>query len=191
MVSINESWKSIPGYDGYYLVSDSGRVRSIDRVINTAQGKRKCRGKIMSPVPDKLGRPVVNLCKDGSPKQWKVHRLVAAVFIGPCPDGMEVCHGDGNNKNNHVSNLRYDTHNANYQDMIDHGTHPWKSATHCIRGHELSGDNLLPSEARRGNRGCLACARTRSYLNRHEEMRVDFQSISDSYYDSIMKEIAA
>lgn len=188
---MRESWNPVPGYEGYYAVSDFGRVRSLDRVLNTVQGKRKWPGRIMSPVPDKLGRPVVNLRKGGRTKQWKVHRLVASAFIGPCPDGMEVCHGDGDNQNNHVSNLRYDTHQANYQDMMDHGTHHWKSATRCIRGHELSGSNLLPSESRRGNRGCLACARTRSYLNRHEEMRVDFQSISDSYYDSIMKESAA
>lgn len=191
MTSTRESWKPIPGYEGYYDVSDFGRVRSLDRVLNTIQGKRKWPGRIMSPVPDKLGRPVVNLRKYGGIKQWKVHRLVAAAFIGPCPDDHEVCHNDGNNQNNHADNLRYDTHQSNYQNMLDHGTHHWKSATHCIRGHELDGANLLPSETRRGNRGCLACTRTRSYLNRHQGMRDQFNAISDSYYKDIMKKSAA
>lgn len=50
-----------------------------------------------------------------------VHRMVLEVFIGPCPDGMEACHGDGNPANNSLDNLRWDTRRANKQDAIRHG----------------------------------------------------------------------
>ena len=49
------------------------------------------------------------------------HRLVALAWIGPQPEGMEVCHDDGDPTNNHVSNLRWDTHQANASDMVRHG----------------------------------------------------------------------
>lgn len=52
-----------------------------------------------------------------------VHRLVLEAFVGPCPDGMECCHDDGNPENNHLSNLRWDTRQANSLDRIKHDRH--------------------------------------------------------------------
>ena len=43
-------------------------------------------------------------------------------FVGPCPDGMEACHNDGNPANNNLENLRWDTHKSNMWDKIKHGT---------------------------------------------------------------------
>lgn len=47
-----------------------------------------------------------------------VHRLVLLAFVGPCPDGMEACHGIGGSKDNRVDNLRWDTPSANVSDRI-------------------------------------------------------------------------
>lgn len=44
-------------------------------------------------------------------------------FVGKCPDGMEVCHNDGDPGNPSLNNLRYDTKSANQQDRIRHGSH--------------------------------------------------------------------
>jgi len=52
----------------------------------------------------------------------QVHRLVLDAFVGPCPDGLEACHLDGDAGNNRVSNLRWDTSKANTDDMRRHGT---------------------------------------------------------------------
>ena len=51
-----------------------------------------------------------------------VHQLVAEAFLGPCPQGMEVCHNDGDRANNKLENLRYDTRKANHADKRVHGT---------------------------------------------------------------------
>jgi hypothetical protein len=63
--------------------------------------------------------------KDGylmAGRSWKVHRLVATQFI-PNPFGHKwVAHNDGNPKNNHVSNLRWDTAAANHADKRRHNT---------------------------------------------------------------------
>lgn len=46
-----------------------------------------------------------------------------AAFKGPCPDSQEGCHNDGNNSNNALTNLRYDTKVNNHADKRKHGTH--------------------------------------------------------------------
>lgn len=63
-----------------------------------------------------------------------VHDLVAEAFLGPKPQGLEVCHGDNNTRNNAASNLRYATRSENHRDKRKHGTNGRK--THCPQGHE-------------------------------------------------------
>jgi hypothetical protein len=89
-----------------------------------------------------------------------VHRLVLAAFVGPCPEGMEVRHLDGNPANTRLANLRYGTHSENELDKVRHGTHHEARKTHCNRGHEYTQDN---TRRRRdtGSRECLTCARWR------------------------------
>lgn len=66
------------------------------------------------------GHLVVTLTKNA--RKTMVHRVVLLAFVGPCPDGMEGCHNDGNPANNAISNLRYDTHASNMADRRKHGT---------------------------------------------------------------------
>jgi hypothetical protein len=59
------------------------------------------------------------------PNQYKKrfgHVLVLETFVGPCPPGLECCHGDGNEGNNRLDNLRWDTRQSNIQDKRKHGT---------------------------------------------------------------------
>jgi hypothetical protein len=110
-----EQWKAIDKYENYYEVSSHGRVRSVDRVVKdsheTITGVRKISGRILSPAPNRGGSGYLKvvLCKDSKPRTFDVHRLVLETFIGPPPDEMQGCHTDGNNKNNKLENLRWDT----------------------------------------------------------------------------------
>lgn len=121
-----EIWRIVKGYEGLYEVSNLGRVRSIDRIVWDYDPRwenkrsRKLRGRILSQAnQDYLS---VMLSKDGIESSYSVHRLVLEAFAGPCPDGMEACHWDGNSKNNRIDNLRWDTRKNNHIDKQRHGT---------------------------------------------------------------------
>lgn len=118
-----EQWKPVVGYEGMYEVSNAGRVRSIDRYIKSARGEGRCllRGKVLR-TQDNKGLLYLGLCKNGRGKTHAVHQLVLTAFVGPRPDGMEGCHGNGNGSDNRLSNLRWDTHKSNGEDMVRHGT---------------------------------------------------------------------
>lgn len=71
---------------------------------------------------DKYNHQVVDLYIDGKRRHKYVAVLVAEAFI-PNPNGYpEVCHIDGNPRNNHVSNLKWGTHADNMRDAIRHKT---------------------------------------------------------------------
>ena len=61
---------------------------------------------------------------NGSP----VHKLVALTFLGPCPEGKEVLHNDGDPKNNRLDNLRYGTRTENILDVFKLGR-AWRKLT--------------------------------------------------------------
>ena len=185
-----EQWRPVRGYEGIYEVSSHGRVRSVDRVVTRSDGQvRRFKGKVRStPLLQQTGYPFVNLCIQGKCQVRTVHSLVAEAFIGPRPEGAEVCHNDGNPANNRVDNLRYGTSSDNALDKVRHGTHHNTAKTHCPLGHELFVENIPPSHAKLGHRKCLACARARSHMYRHPELRPQFKAIADSYYQAILEE---
>lgn len=104
-----ERWRSVPGYEGAYLVSDSGRVRSL------------LSNRLLKP-DEPSGYPRVTLSRNGAIERRFVHRLVLEAFVGPCPRGMEGCHGNGARSDARLTNLRWDTKSANQADRLKHGT---------------------------------------------------------------------
>lgn len=152
----HEQWRPVVGYESSYEVSDMGRVRSLDRTVTFPDGRRRtARGRLLKPGHVPRGHRYVNLGRGNS--QY-VHQLVAAAFLGPRPDGHEVCHNNGDPTDNRAPNLRYDTRQANYMDMFVHGTHPQARKTHCKNGHEFSEDNTAIRRDRY-QRVCLICKR--------------------------------
>lgn len=156
---MTEEWRDIPGYEGWYQVSDLGNVRSLDRAIPRGNHIVNRSGASMIPCPDSHGYPSVKLSMAGDFKTFGVHRLVALTFIGPNPGGLEVCHGDGDKTNNALWNLRYDTRRSNAMDEVLSGRNYNLLKTHCRWGHELSGENLAIVPMHRGGkqRACKIC----------------------------------
>lgn len=150
-----EQWRPVPGYPGYE-VSDLGRVMSY----------RRSRPKVLRQGVHPKGYLRVGLygeSRDGaryrySPNTLTVHQLVMQAFVGPCPDGMEIRHLDGDPTNNALSNLRYGTHAENVADSIEHGTHT-SLTPRCLLGHRLRGDNLIYDES--GVAWCRTCSQAR------------------------------
>lgn len=101
----NEEWGTTNILNGYYVISNYGRVKSLKR--NTAHER------IMKPRIGKDGYWYVNLCVNGKRYTYKIHRLVATIFI-PNPNNLpQVNHIDGCKTNSRVDNLEWCTASYN------------------------------------------------------------------------------
>lgn len=111
-----EEWRTVGGFEGLYEVSNTGLVRRVGKASRNGNGRGGGArlGRILtaqtSTHNDYLS---VQLWSNGKPKIRLVHILVASAFLGPCPDGLEVNHADGNKLNSAASNLEYMTHSEN------------------------------------------------------------------------------
>lgn len=118
-----EIWKDIKGYEGLYQVSNLGRVKSLERYVRcgtNGNGKRKVNERILrAGAYCKTGHVSVVLRKHGTGQP--VHKLVMEAFVGARPENYDICHNDGNPKNNKLENLRYDTRRNNNIDVFKHG----------------------------------------------------------------------
>jgi hypothetical protein len=171
-----EHWRPIPGYEGYYEVSDQGRVRSVDRLIRGRYGNlRPAKGRVLTPAFTRGTRgspyPIVSLYRDGVSKNFTVHRAVMLAFIGPCPDGMITRHLNGNSLDSRLSNLAYGTHAENVADSIKHGTYRPNLAgrpmtTVCPWGHQYQ-SNKKPGDY------CKTCSNERRRERRAARKRAE------------------
>lgn len=120
METINEMWKQIPGYEGYYEISNFGKIRSVDRYVKNRGGAALKRGKELA-VSLKGDYYQICLYKNNIGKWFLVHRLVAMAFL-PNTNGLpQVNHKDENTKNNRVDNLEWcdSSYNHNYGTRIE------------------------------------------------------------------------
>lgn len=112
-----EQWRDIPEYEGYYQVSDLGRVKRLYRedIIHNYGGLKIVPEKILKPYIDtrKYNGVRVTLCRAGLIKRFILARLVATVFIPNDSNLPLVEHLDDNPTNNKVTNLKWGTHSSN------------------------------------------------------------------------------
>ena len=108
-------WLPVKNYEGHYEVSESGEVRSVDRVVPvTNQPDRLVKSKVIYQTTNvQVGYKQVSLWKNNKGTSLYVHRLVAETFIPNPQNKPEVNHIDGNRQNNHVSNLEWVTSGEN------------------------------------------------------------------------------
>jgi hypothetical protein len=132
-------WLGNMGFPGY-LIGSHGEVMSLL--------KRKAR--VLSPI--RLGNYVGYQMRDAPGRLRKVyrHRIVAETFHGPCPDGMECRHIDGDARNNDVLNLRWGTPRENAADKVAHGT---RTAGETHGTSKLTKAAVLAMRAERAERG--------------------------------------
>ena len=105
-----EEWRAVVGYEGWYEVSDRGRVRRIKA------GPRTYVGRLLKPQRggNKPGYWLVQLRRDGRAKTRAVHLLMADAFMPPKPSPLhEINHRDLDSWNNLLTNLEWLLHADN------------------------------------------------------------------------------
>jgi hypothetical protein len=118
-----ERWLPVFGFEGYYEVSDIGRVRRLSQAtdrVRRIHPRRDYSPRVLSGR--KIGDYVyVDLSVKNQQTRRSLHELVLSAFVGFRPAGLYGCHNDGNPQNNKLSNLRWDTPKANQADRVSHG----------------------------------------------------------------------
>ena len=146
-----EIWKPIPSFPGYEA-SSQGRIRTyllrgkLYKIMPTPQHILKASLNKSRPHIPRYYK--VTLTRNGKNFQRMVAHLVLETFVGPRPEGKQVCHNDCNSLNNCVTNLRYDTRRNNFTDGVGLHAEKWltnaqvqtlrEDATNGITDEELA-----------------------------------------------------
>ena len=117
-----EEWRDIPGYEGWYQVSDLGNVRS--RVRRGTKNDPSGWTPIFGIKASRFNHRMVLLYANGGKKFKLTHRAVLEAFVGPCPIGMEGSHLNGDPTDNRLENLKWESRKENLSRRIGHGTMP-------------------------------------------------------------------
>ena len=174
-LTAKERWHPLPGWQGYYEVSDQGRVRSIDRVVTDKNGRRMAfAGRVMAPKFNRQsGYWFVILARPGVRLTRAIHVLVALAWIGPRPEGMEVRHGESGKSDNSLANLCYGTPKQNGEDKIRDGV--------SGRGEQNGLAKLNEMQVRVARRACSPATRPLGLLaDLARAWSVDGQTLADA-----------
>lgn len=111
---MEEIWKEVVGYEGFYEVSNLGRAKSISR-MSAHKYKRMVIGKILKPIINNTGYVRFHFCKNGNIKTMNGHRIVAEAFIENPENKPTINHKNGIRHDNRVENLEWNTVSENVQ----------------------------------------------------------------------------
>jgi hypothetical protein len=169
----NEIWKDIPEWEGYYQVSNVGRIRSLDR--RTSFGSVK--GKTLNQHLNKQHRLYVCFSRNHKPKKYLVFQLVARAFIKDVKDFRCFKHKNGDLTDNRSENIIYDNRDEKINDGI-------KICDYCRK--EFSLDNFYIQKTGRVSKDCKECEKKnkKEYYSQNADMMIERAKI---YYSKNKK----
>lgn len=151
-----EIWKDIKGYEEIYVISNYGRVASLNRVSADKNGRNVAyRGKMLTPHPNSRGYLRIQLKRDGIYRSYFIHRLVALHFVeNPLPAEYNIVnHIDSDHLNNKAENLEWTTIYGNNHHAISKGrmnrTKEWLQhlrESNEKRGRAVVGEKIATGE---------------------------------------------
>lgn len=115
--TVKEIWKDINGYDGYYQISNLGRVKSLPKKRNNNNGYYIQKEMILKNHLNNKGYQYVYLSVPIK-KKYYVHRLVGIAFIPNPFKKPYINHIDCNPLNNNMKNLEWCTPQENTDHMV-------------------------------------------------------------------------
>lgn len=143
----DEIWKDVVEWEGFYQVSNFGRVRTVPRVCIGKDGREMTvRSVIKKTYIGKRGYYAVNLQANGRHKVAYIHRLIMDAFVPNTENKPCIDHIDGNKLNNSIDNLRY----ATYKENINNPNTAGKNWRQEIR--EQSIKKILTKRIERGQK---------------------------------------
>ena len=114
-----EVWKDVVGFEGYYQVSNLGRVRGLDRIIEYEDGRiYYMKGGMMKTTINNKGYESLRLSKNHTRYNKTVHRLVIEAFIPNFDNKPCIDHINGIRTDNRIQNLRWVTYKENMNNEV-------------------------------------------------------------------------
>src|SRR5580765_235706 len=148
----DEEWRDVPGFEGLYQASNTGLIKSLERIVENSHtgykpGKKTIKERILRPSITGS----ISLCKDGKSYSFHLANVILRSFIGPPSNEAErnARHLDDNTKNNNLSNLAWGSHQDNYNDGVRNNRHGAGTPGALIRGNKLRGKKRPDVDTRR------------------------------------------
>lgn len=113
-----EIWKPIPGYEDCYEISNFGKVKSIERIVKCGKHTIHVKEHMKKSFIGTLGYHIIMLSKNGKPKPFGLHRILAETFIPNPENKPEIDHINTNRADCSLNNLRWVTHRENTNNII-------------------------------------------------------------------------
>lgn len=181
---MNESWRDILGWEGYYQISNLGAVRSLDRWVSQKGKSRLYEGRELKQKTEKSGYKTVTFRTQFKKKTVKIHRLVAIAFIENPEGKPEVNHIDGVKENNHLVNLEWVTSSENKHHAIQKGlkvnhkgrkAHAWKGEITVLdkEGNVVDTIHQFNEIKEKGYTPCGISAVINGSLQTHRKMKFE------------------
>ncbi len=139
-IKMQETWKDIKGYEGFYQISNLGRVKSLKRKAKCRNGFRTVQERILKSCKDSSGYFGVPLIKDKH-RFYRIGKLIVQHFISNPQNKPCVNHVDGNKQNDKIDNLEWCTYAENNK-------HAYKTGLKSNKGEKQSHHLLTEKEIR-------------------------------------------